>query len=52
MIMPGIRLVTFDALHTLLTPRRPIYDQYSEVFSPFLGVLSPELIKRSFKASQ
>lgn len=46
-----IKLVTFDALHTLLTPRRPIYVQYSEVFSPYLGVLSPESLKCSFKAS-
>ena len=47
-----IKLVTFDALHTLLTPRRPIYVQYSQVFSPYLGVLSPESLKCSFKASQ
>ncbi|KAL4080364.1 hypothetical protein V8B97DRAFT_1931960 [Scleroderma yunnanense] len=46
-----IKLVTFDALHTLLTPRRPIYVQYSEVFAPFLGVLSPDSLKLSFKTS-
>ncbi|KAF9237532.1 HAD-like domain-containing protein [Melanogaster broomeanus] len=46
-----IKLVTFDALHTLITPRRPIYVQYSEVFAPFLGVLSPTALQRSFKAT-
>ncbi|KIJ18619.1 hypothetical protein PAXINDRAFT_70747 [Paxillus involutus ATCC 200175] len=46
-----IKLVTFDALHTLITPRRPIYVQYSEVFAPFLGVLSPAALQRSFKAT-
>ncbi|KXN85365.1 Haloacid dehalogenase-like hydrolase domain-containing protein 3 [Leucoagaricus sp. SymC.cos] len=47
----AIRLVTFDALHTLITPRRPIHVQYSEVFAPFLGVLDPNLIKRSFNVA-
>lgn len=46
-----IKLVTFDALHTLLTPRRPIYVQYSEVFAPFLGALDPDRIRHSFKSS-
>ncbi|KAH7888594.1 HAD-like domain-containing protein [Phlebopus sp. FC_14] len=46
-----IKLVTFDALHTLLTPRRPIYVQYSEVFAPFLGVLNPDSLRQSFKAT-
>ncbi|KAI6046081.1 hypothetical protein EDC04DRAFT_2631909 [Pisolithus marmoratus] len=46
-----IQLVTFDALHTLLTPRRPIYVQYSEVFAPFLGVLDPNRIRHSFKST-
>jgi len=46
-----IKLVTFDALHTLITPRRPIYVQYSDVFAPFLGVLSPAALQRSFKAT-
>ena len=44
-----IRLVTFDALHTLITPRKPIHLQYSEVFSPYLGTLPPDAIARSFK---
>jgi hypothetical protein len=48
----AIRLVTFDALHTIITPRRPIHVQYSEVFAPFLGVLDPNSIKRSFKIGQ
>lgn len=44
-----IRLVTFDALHTLITPRKPIHAQYAEVFSPYLGTLPPDAIARSFK---
>src|SRR5437899_12520419 len=44
-----IRLVTFDALHTLITPRKPIHVQYSEVFSSYLGTLPPDAIARSFK---
>jgi hypothetical protein len=44
-----IRLVTFDALHTLITPRKPIHVQYAEVFSPYLGTLPPDAIARSFK---
>ncbi len=45
----AIRLVTFDVLHTIITPRLPIHVQYSEVFAPFLGHLDPNSIKRSFK---
>jgi hypothetical protein len=44
-----IRFVTFDALYTLITPRKPIYVQYSEAFSPYLGPLPPDVIARSFK---
>ena len=44
-----IRLVTFDALHTIVTPRLPIYVQYSQTFEPYLGVLEPEALKKSFK---
>ncbi|KAF8263527.1 HAD-like protein [Lactarius quietus] len=44
-----IRFVTFDALHTLVAPRKPIHIQYSEVFRPFLGTLPPDAISRSFK---
>lgn len=47
--MMAIRLVIFDALHTLLKPRRPIYVQYSQTFEPYLGVLEPEALKNSFK---
>ncbi|KAG1802702.1 HAD-like domain-containing protein [Suillus plorans] len=46
-----IRLVTFDALHTLVTPRLPIYTQYSQTFAPYLGVLEPVLLKQSFKVA-
>ncbi|EGO00049.1 hypothetical protein SERLA73DRAFT_152177 [Serpula lacrymans var. lacrymans S7.3] len=46
-----IRLVTFDALHTLLTPRSPIYAQYSDTFAPYIGVLNPHSLKLSFKAA-
>jgi len=44
-----IRFVTFDALHTLITPRKPIYVQYAEVFGPYIGTLPPDAISRSFK---
>jgi hypothetical protein len=44
-----IRLVTFDALHTLITPRKPIHVQYAEEFRPYLGRLPPKAIARSFK---
>lgn len=47
--MNRIRLVTFDALHTVITPRLPIYVQYSQVFEPYLGLLPPDHIKQSFK---
>ncbi|KAH9929308.1 HAD hydrolase subfamily IA REG-2-like protein [Amylocystis lapponica] len=45
----AIRLVLFDAFSTLLTPRLPVYVQYSETFEPYLGVLEPDALKRSFK---
>ncbi|KAI0311710.1 HAD hydrolase subfamily IA REG-2-like protein [Amylostereum chailletii] len=44
-----IRLVTFDALHTLITPRKPFHVQYSEVFTPYFGALEPDALARSFK---
>ena len=47
--MVAIRLVSFDALHTILALRLPIDVQYSQTFAPFLGVLEPESLKRSFK---
>lgn len=46
-----IRLVTFDALHTLVAPRLPIYVQYSQTFAPYLGVLEPGMLKQSFKVA-
>lgn len=44
-----IRLITFDALHTLLTPRLPIYVQYAQTFAPHLGALQPAAIRGAFK---
>ncbi|KAF8622735.1 hypothetical protein AX15_006825 [Amanita polypyramis BW_CC] len=49
--MPRIRLVTFDALYTIITPRQPIHVQYSAAFEPYLGTLEPETIKKSFKTA-
>ncbi|KAK2463209.1 hypothetical protein APHAL10511_004864 [Amanita phalloides] len=49
--LPRIRLVTFDALHTIITPRHPINVQYSVAFEPYLGILKPEAINRSFKTA-
>ena len=49
---PRIRFVTFDILHTLITPRAPIHVQYAEVYKPFLGPLSPEDIRKSFKTGK
>ncbi|KZT44207.1 HAD-like protein [Sistotremastrum suecicum HHB10207 ss-3] len=46
-----IRVVFFDALHTIITPRLPIYVQYSQVFAPYLGELSPDAIRVAFKTS-
>jgi hypothetical protein len=51
-MLQNIRLVTFDALHTLITPRVPVYVQYSQVFTPYIGTLPPESIKRSFKGGE
>ena len=45
----AIRLVTFDALHTIVTPRLPIYVQYSQTFEHNLGVLDPDALKQAFK---
>ncbi|KAK7687114.1 hypothetical protein QCA50_009616 [Cerrena zonata] len=47
----AIRLVTFDALHTLIKPRLPIHVQYSQTFEPYLGVLDPGALQRSFKTA-
>ncbi|KAJ4483318.1 HAD-like domain-containing protein [Lentinula aciculospora] len=47
----SIRLVTFDVLHTLITPRWPIHVQYAMAFEPYLGQLDPNSIKSSFKTA-
>ncbi|KAI0675043.1 HAD hydrolase subfamily IA REG-2-like protein [Trametes maxima] len=47
----AIRLVTFDALHTLVQPRLPIYVQYAQTFEPYLGSIDPGAIKTSFKSA-
>ncbi|KAI0743842.1 HAD-like domain-containing protein [Daedaleopsis nitida] len=47
----AIRLVTFDALHTLVTPRLPVYVQYAQTFEPYLGALDPGALKQSFKSA-
>jgi len=44
-----IRLVIFVALHTLITPRKPIHVEYAQVFSLHLGTLPPDAIARSLK---
>ncbi|KAF8580448.1 HAD hydrolase subfamily IA REG-2-like protein [Ramaria rubella] len=47
----GIRLVLFDALHTLITPRLPIHVQYAQVFEPHLGRLEPSRVQSAFKTA-
>ncbi|KAH9894978.1 HAD hydrolase subfamily IA REG-2-like protein [Cubamyces lactineus] len=47
----AIRLVTFDALHTLVTPRLPVYVQYAQTFEPYLGALDPAALKSAFKSA-
>jgi len=44
-----IRLVLFDALFTLVAPRKPISIQYAEAFQPFFGTLDERRIKSAFK---
>ncbi|KLO14260.1 HAD-like protein [Schizopora paradoxa] len=44
-----IRLVLFDALFTLVAPRKPISTQYAEAFKPFFGTLDEGRIKSEFK---
>ncbi|KAI0829620.1 HAD hydrolase subfamily IA REG-2-like protein [Trametes gibbosa] len=46
-----LRLATFDALHTLVTPRLPIPTQYAHTLAPFLGALDPDALGRSFKSA-
>lgn len=48
----AVRLVTFDALYTLIKPRRPIHVQYAEVFERYLGGrVDADEVKRSFKTA-
>ncbi|KAI0958382.1 hypothetical protein AcV7_004217 [Taiwanofungus camphoratus] len=47
----AVRLVVFDALHTLLAPRLPIPVQYAQTFAPYLGALDPDALKRAFKTA-
>lgn len=47
--MGRIHLVTFDVLHTIISPRQLIHVQYAEVFKPYVGPLEPDAIKASFK---
>jgi hypothetical protein len=44
-----VTMVFFDALGTLIMPRRPIHVQYAEVFDPYLGKLEPSSIQNAFK---
>ncbi|KAF9268449.1 HAD hydrolase subfamily IA REG-2-like protein [Marasmius fiardii PR-910] len=51
------RLVIFDVLHTLITPRLPVHVQYAQVFQNFLGgparnfTIDPLVVKSAFKLS-
>jgi hypothetical protein len=43
-----IKIVFFDALHTIVKLRQPIHIQYQEVFAPYFST-DPSKIKASFK---
>ncbi|KAG8808215.1 hypothetical protein FRC19_006056 [Serendipita sp. 401] len=43
-----VKIVFFDALHTIVKPRLPIFQQYAEEFSPYFSV-EPQRIKTAFK---
>ncbi|KDN49666.1 hypothetical protein RSAG8_01731, partial [Rhizoctonia solani AG-8 WAC10335] len=45
------KIVFFDALHTIVQPRIPIFEQYHRVLTPKLGPLNPALLKDSFKTA-
>ncbi|KAF8070532.1 HAD-like domain-containing protein [Lyophyllum atratum] len=51
MPLHSIRLVTFDALYTLIVPRLPIHVQYSQTFEPYLGILDPASLRQSFRVA-
>ncbi|KIY53950.1 HAD-like protein [Fistulina hepatica ATCC 64428] len=44
-----IRLVTFDAVHTLIKARVPFNVQYANAFRPYLGEVDPDAVRVSFK---
>ncbi|KAG9221029.1 hypothetical protein CCMSSC00406_0002371 [Pleurotus cornucopiae] len=45
----GVRLVTFDLLHTLITPQAPVHVLYARAFEPLLGPLDHDRVKDSFQ---
>ncbi|KDQ28059.1 hypothetical protein PLEOSDRAFT_50883 [Pleurotus ostreatus PC15] len=45
----GVRLVTFDLLHTLIAPQAPVHVLYARAFEPLLGPLDHDRIKDSFQ---
>lgn len=45
----GVRLVTFDLLHTLIAPQAPVHVLYARAFEPLLGPLDHDRIKESFQ---
>ncbi|KAG9000506.1 hypothetical protein FRB94_005394 [Tulasnella sp. JGI-2019a] len=46
--MPPVRVVLFDALFTLVRPRKSVAAQYAQVFEPHLGVISEAAVEKSF----
>lgn len=50
--MPPIRLVLFDALYTLVRPRKPIAAQYAQVLSSHLGLVRRADVEKSFPTGQ
>ncbi|CEL60682.1 Haloacid dehalogenase-like hydrolase domain-containing protein 3 OS=Danio rerio GN=hdhd3 PE=2 SV=1 [Rhizoctonia solani AG-1 IB] len=47
----AIKAVFFDALHTIVQPRRPIFEQYHRVLAPKVGPLNPASLRGSFKTA-
>ncbi|EJD52670.1 hypothetical protein AURDEDRAFT_158403 [Auricularia subglabra TFB-10046 SS5] len=47
--MIQIRLVLFDAMHTLLTTAVPVGERYAAVFAPHIGQLDPAAVDRACK---
>ncbi|KAJ1304811.1 hypothetical protein OPQ81_005946 [Rhizoctonia solani] len=45
----AVKIVFFDALHTIVQPRIPIFEQYHRVLTPKFGPLNLALLKNSFK---